>query len=200
MLDYYGYKLMTFTCPCGWKGLGSELLQGEMFRELAEFDCPRCRSKVGTVSFPTSEEVRDAAGSGNAEAIAHLAELEEREQWWPRVQESRACVLTEHAALRQGEVRAILKLEKLDEDHWLVLYANGIELHREVAAFEDAEPAGRLLAQLRDRFGPRLRSFDYGPALDYLAGDRLAAVGELKDLVAELPEQDGRPNTGSLRR
>lgn len=192
MLDYYGYKSLTFTCPCGWKGLGSELLQGEMFSELAGFDCPQCRSKVGTVSFPTSDEVRDAAGSGNAEAIAHLAQLKEREQWWQRVQESRASRLAEHPGLRRGQVRAVFRLEKPDEDHWLVLYANGLELHREVAAFEDTEPARRLVAQLQDRFGARLRSFNYGPALDYLAGDRLAAVGELEDLVAELPEQDGR--------
>ncbi|WP_343994922.1 hypothetical protein, partial [Terrabacter terrae] len=97
------------------------MLQGELFSELAEFDCPRCGSKVGTVSFPTAAEVRDAAGSGNGEAIVHLAQLEEREHWWQRVQESRASGLTAHAALRQGEVRAILTLEKLDEDRWLAL-------------------------------------------------------------------------------
>lgn len=129
--------------------------------------------------------------AGNAATIAELARLDERKQLWQRVEASRSAGLTVNAVLGEGEVRAVLKLEKIDRDHWLVLYVNGFELHRELAAYEDTEPASRLLAQLRDRYGARLRSFEYGQALDYLAGDRLRALRVLEDLVADLPERDG---------
>lgn len=188
MPNYFDYQSMTFTCSCGWKGLGSELKLGEAFSELAEYDCPECGSKVVTISYPTSKEVREAAAARNAEAIAELARIEEGEQRWQRVQESRASGLNEPAALRQAEVRAVLELEKIDTDHWLVLYANGLELHRELAAYEDTEPASRLLALLRRQYGARLRSFDYGPAINYLAGDDLRALDVLGNLVADLPE------------
>lgn len=191
MPNYFTYQTTTFTCPCGWTGFGSDLKLGEMFSELAEYDCPRCASKVVTISYPTSEEVRDAAAARNAEAIAELGRLEEGEQRWQRVQESRTTGLIEHAVLHETEVRAVVQLEKIDEDHWMILYANGLELHRELAAYQDTEPASRLLAQLRERYGTRLRSFDYGPAFDYLAGDDLRARGVLEDLVAALPERDG---------
>ena len=77
MPSYFTYPTTTFTCPCDWTGLGSELKLGETFSELAEYDCPRCESKVVRISFPTSGEIREAAAAGNAEAITELARLDE---------------------------------------------------------------------------------------------------------------------------
>ena len=80
----------------------------------------------------------------------------------------------------------------LDDDDggetWLVLTGNGLELHRELAVWESTEPARRLLAVMRGRYGDRLIRFDYGPAFLYLGGDRLSSIGELEHLVDDLPE------------
>jgi hypothetical protein len=46
------------------------------------------------------------------------------------------------AELGRGDTRCVLEL---DGDTWIVLLANGVELRRELAAYEDTEPAHRLL-------------------------------------------------------
>lgn len=48
-----------------------------------------------------------------------------------------------------------------------------------------------MLALLHERYGERLRSFNWKPALLYRAGDRLSYVSELEKLVASLPEGEG---------
>jgi predicted Rossmann fold nucleotide-binding protein DprA/Smf involved in DNA uptake len=82
---------------------------------------------------------------------------------------------------------------------WLTLTANGLEIHRELATWEDTEPAHRLLALLQQRYGERLRSFNFNPAILYLAGDRLSYGSELDQLVASLPERDGRSSANERR-
>ena len=102
--------------------------------------------------------------------------------------------------LDHGDVRCVLDTVHDDEgETWLTLTAKGLEIHRELAAWEDTEPAHRMLALLHQRYGERLRSLNWKPALLYLAGDRLSCVSELDKLVASLPEGDGT-SSGNERR
>nr|WRX71492.1 Sel1-like repeat protein [Actinomycetes bacterium] len=192
MTRYHEVPTTWFTCrSCDWAGPGALLAQGEVFAEIVEYDCPRCSEKVTFAAFPTREETAVAAQSGNDEAARALPVFDERDGRWERVLETRGSVVLDPPELAEGGVYCALKLDEGGDDTWLVLVANGKDLHRELAVFESTEPARRLLAVMRQRYGDRLRSFDYQPALVYLGGDRLGAVAELDDLVNDLPEPNG---------
>ena len=119
--------------------------------------------------------------------IAQLAVIKRVTDRRDRLQRTRASAITEPDDLAAGEVGCRLHLETHDEQEiWLVLTANDIELHRELAAYESVEPAERLLNVMCERYADRLVGFDYSPAITYLGGDRIAAVDELATLVADL--------------
>lgn len=44
----------------------------EPFSELMDFSCPSCDKMILIVSYPTLEEIEQAAAYGNTEAIAQL--------------------------------------------------------------------------------------------------------------------------------
>jgi hypothetical protein len=187
--EYYDVPKTRFTCGnCQWSGTGVELAQGEVFAEIVEYDCPQCGERVTFAAFPSREETAAAAQSGNDEAARALPSFDERDRRWERVLETQGSAVLDPPELAEGDVYCALKLERGGDDTWLVLMANGQDLHRELAVFESTEPARRLLAVMRERYGDRLRSFDYQPALVYLGGDRLGAVGVLENLVSDLPE------------
>ena len=191
MVSFYDFPTEPISCrACGWAGVGADARQGELFSELVEYDCPSCGDRVAIVLFPTREEAADAARRGVPEAVADLESFAKQDRRWRRVLESRTRLIVVPEELGVGDVRCQLTLEHDDDERWLVLSANGIELHRELAVWESTEPAHRLLAAMRDRFGDRLLRFDYGPAMLYLGGDRLSSIDELAAMVADLPEHD----------
>lgn len=77
MISYYDLdRQAPATCErCGWAGTNAELDQ-EMFRELMELNCPKCDGRFFLVMFPTLEDIKKAAGAGNAEAISQLRDIE----------------------------------------------------------------------------------------------------------------------------
>lgn len=159
---------------------------GEVFEELAEYCCPGCGDKVATVPFPTREETAAAAALGNPEAIAEMERWAQRDIFWGRLDESRRSPIAWPAWLNAGDVSCALHLETVDGDTWLVLTANGAEIHRELAAFESSEPLARLGAAVKEHVGDRLKEFDYAPAVLYLAGDKLRLLAEMEDTVHQL--------------
>jgi predicted RNA-binding Zn-ribbon protein involved in translation (DUF1610 family) len=200
-VSYYERKTRTFTCDeCSWTGLGSELGIYESYSEIVEWACPNCGEKLTFSSFPTREETQAAAEAGDQEAVGHLPVIDRGLHRWHRVLETRGSDVAAPAELDHGDVRCVLSTAHDEEDEtWLTLTANGLEIHRELAVWEDIEPAHRMLALLHQRYGERLRSFNWKPALLYLAGDRLSHVSELDKLVANLPEGDGTAS-GNERR
>jgi hypothetical protein len=73
--EYYdNWRNEIVECPkCGWKGRVQDGAQRE-FRELFDYCCPHCVQNVilAVVSYPTVEQIRQAARDGNAEAIREL--------------------------------------------------------------------------------------------------------------------------------
>lgn len=200
-VPYYERKTRTFTCDkCSWTGLGSELGIYEGYREIVEWACPNCGDKLTFSAFPTREETQVAADAGDQAAIEELPRIDRAEHRWRRVLETRGSDVAAPAELDHGDVRCVLSLVKDEEgEAWLTLTANELEIHRELAAWEDTEPAHRMLALLHQRYAERLRSFNWKPALLYLGGDRLSSVSELDNLVASLPDGDGT-SSGNERR
>lgn len=190
-MSYFDRPTSLVECRgCAWGGQGSELRQGEVFRELVEYDCPNCGERVLFVLFPTRAEVESAAASGVADAIAMLASVRRADQRWSRVVTSRAVPVSEPDELATGDIRCSLRLE--DDEHnepWLVLAANGLDVHRELAVWESTEPAHRLFTAMHSRYRDRLVEFDCEPAMLYLGGDRLSSAAELDGMVASLQRE-----------
>ena len=190
---YYDRLTREFACgECGWSGLGSGLRQGELYRQVVEFDCPSCGAKVTHFAFPSREELEDAAARGIEEAQRDLQIARRRDDRWKRVLDSRTGPIADYPGPASESIRArIVQVEDDDGESWFVLYLNNVDVHRELAAYEDVEPAKRLLSALRDRYGARLRSFDYHGAEYYLSGDSAFLGSSLRRMVEDLPERDG---------
>ncbi|WP_062381202.1 hypothetical protein [Demequina pelophila] len=191
--DYLAAKSRQYTCgSCGWTGLGGDLAVIEAFAELAEYGCPRCDSKVAVLAFPLRSEIEAAADRGDKAAWSMLRRAADADAHAARVKASRERPLQLPDPTEGHGVHASLELEQqANHDAMLVLLVNGVEVRREVAAFESTEPAHRLLQALKDHYGNDLLSFDPWPATLYLLGDRLNGASELEKMVADLPQRDG---------
>lgn len=71
------WRSQSFGCfHCEWAG-GAISMDNEVFDDLMDFKCPKCRNIILIISFPTIAETRRAASRGNAEAIAELEKFNE---------------------------------------------------------------------------------------------------------------------------
>lgn len=186
-MDYWALASAELTCrSCGWMGSGSLATVGELFEQLAEYCCPECGKKIVVVQFPTRSETAAAASRGNAEAIVAMGQWAQRDIFWSRLEESQRAPIEWPAWLNSGDVACTLHLDDAGGDTWMVLTANGLEIHREIAAYESPEPLARLGAAVKQQVGERLKAFDYAPAMLYLAGDKLRLIGELEQTASQL--------------
>lgn len=151
------------------------------------YDCPQCDRPVLHVSHSTEEQVRTAAGTGDPDAIDHLATIERQKRYAQDVVASRL-----HDASQLGEpsdemIDVTFRLNQREsEGTELVILANGHQLHREVIHYESLEPLERLVPLLRQRYQDRLRSIDPSGANLYFLGDRLTSVDELNAILGPL--------------
>lgn len=76
--EYFDDPEERFTCSrCGWSG-ARRTMAVELFDALFETRCPACGQRIGVVSYPTEDQVRKAALTGNAEANRMLERIEGR--------------------------------------------------------------------------------------------------------------------------
>lgn len=62
------WRKETWTCRgCGWTGPEKEA-SVEIFAELMELNCPQCDGRLAVISFPTLQQIKNAADDGNEEA------------------------------------------------------------------------------------------------------------------------------------
>lgn len=77
--EYFDDPEERFSCPrCSWSGTRNTMAI-ELFDALFEIRCPACGQRVGVVSYPTADQIREAARAGNAEATHMLERIEDRE-------------------------------------------------------------------------------------------------------------------------
>ncbi|WP_457101601.1 tetratricopeptide repeat protein [Microbacterium sp. P5_E9] len=155
---------------------------------MIEFACPECGNVLGGFANPLVAEIQDPDPSWRAIPPGDLGAQEEK---WRSLFSTRTGPWPESLGSGSEPVSATLTVRTDARADWLVLSANSAEIHRELAAEDDIEPAPRLLAYLRARYAERLRAFNPWPAFEYLAGDSLSATSRLMSLLQNLPERDG---------
>ena len=194
---YSDWKNTAFTCPCGWQGSGSGAEDGEEFKDLGEWDCPKCHERLFIVFWPTREETLAAAAAGDSEAIAESENIkysDSRDEYWSKNK------LTSPAQLPDpgdGVIRAGLTTEEtasppyplnpgLEKDTQLCLVLNGTVVHREPVWYETIEPLERILPVLHEKYGKCLTSIFIGePACYWLLGDRLSMLGKYEEVLTK---------------
>lgn len=179
IVEHYGpWKSEAVTCKqCGWVGNGNELVQGELFTDLYEMDCPSCSEVLLIVSLPTWEE-----------AEAHREEMSplERELFEKRT--------SAFAKLEKARLRLLGQLPDIPGDgeitlewdmNWDVQDAldrtNRIKYGEEIvweemALYESYERFAEIAKLLKQKYGVRL--VDLVPTENsktYLWGDRYSA-------------------------
>ncbi len=69
------WRAEVFSCRCGWSGR-SDAMNIEPFAELAQYACPLCDVHLILLSYPTEDDVREAAARGDEEAARMLRDRE----------------------------------------------------------------------------------------------------------------------------
>lgn len=160
---------------CGWSGPGEDW-STEMNRGMDLFDiyCPSCGEKYGFLAFPTHDEVREAAAAGNERAIAALPDLDRREAFLERADESELTDAAELPDLEGDELELLWDFEPGPdgEDNVTVIRHGDRELWREVAYWEGGDRFAAVFTILRRRYGRRLIRLTPTPgSKGYLGGD-----------------------------
>ena len=164
----------TWQCRCGWLGTGKDAAW-EPFAALVQVDCPQCDHRICLVIYPSTAETKAAAKAGNEEAQRAVAAISRREQREKKFEKSKL-VRASQLPLLKGveEIDFVLWCDEKSSDQVYILEANGQEIHREQAWFEDNGPLRRHCRYVVKRYGERVRTFTIdGTAVTWLSGDSL---------------------------
>ncbi len=150
------YRDRAFACGCGWSG-GHDELSADEWADVVEGSCPQCGTTLAVASYPTADEVRAAAATGNEEAVEMLEEEgDERLPFDPE--------FAGHHLERPGQLPDIagetvrLTWERVQDEgrSYAEIRHHAHVLWRERAWFDDARRRADVTAILREKFGPRL--------------------------------------------
>ena len=155
LVKYYDYEpSMSVTCPkCGWSGTAGET--ADLAADRLEVRCAECDTRLLGILFPTLDDARAAAASGNPRAIADLPRIEEQ-----------AVTRTRRMAklLKQPEQLPDLMSDSVtiewscvddaDGESWQVLSHAGKEIWRAPAFYDCIERFEHGFDMLRNRYSP----------------------------------------------
>jgi len=183
---YSPWQTDTWQCPCGWTGTGKDAAW-EMFDALLQVDCPKCDKRLCLVIYPSPAEERAAAKTGNEEAQRAVGAEKRRDQ---REEKHKATKLVRASQLPMlkgvDEIDFLLSCDETSDDPVYILTANGEEIHREQAWFEDNGPLRRYCRYVAKRYGARAKTFTIdGTAVVWLSGDSLTLYYEQADILKE---------------
>lgn len=174
-LTYYTYKGERFRCKhCAWQGLGSDLVQGEMFDELFELDCPSCHEKVTFVMYPT---LADARANWDRLTDDERGEIELLERERARFDE--LCLKTPDQLPDISEHEFSLTWDFAD-GMTLLRQGNHV-IFSEPAVYEGYARFEEVAQILKQRYGAALRDLVPSPSSElYLYGDSLSSSGRIE--------------------
>lgn len=183
---YSPWQTDTWRCPCGWTGTGKDAAW-EMFDALLQVDCPQCDKRLCLVIYPSPAEERAAAKAGNDEAKRAVGAEKRR---YRREEKHKATKLVRASQLPilEGvdEIDFLLSCNEASDDPVYILTANGEEIHREQAWFEDIGPLRRYCRYVVKRYGDRVKTFTIGgSAVVWLSGDSLRLYHQQADILKE---------------
>lgn len=183
---YSSWETDTWLCRCGWTGTGKEA-SWEAFSALLQLDCPKCEGRLCLVLYPTPAEERAAAKTGNAEARRGVAVQTQRKKREER-HKTTMLVRASQLPVLEGveEIDFVLACDEKSSDSVYILLANGEEIHREQAWFEDNTPLRRYCQCVTERYGDRVKTFTIdGTAVVWLSGDSRRLYDELAGVLEE---------------
>ena len=189
--EYYDdWQRRQLLCTCGWSGVPEQSTADYDSEYLTEYDCPQCQRSLLLVSYPTADQVKEAAAGGHAAAIKQLAVVEWRKRYAEAVAASRLQDAAGLAEVSGDSIDVVFELlERTDDVTEIVMSANGHVLHRELVYYESLEPLERLVPLLRQRYGNRLRSIDTTGANLYFLGDRSKSIEEMDAILGPLQQR-----------
>lgn len=179
MSDHVAYfsdwRARTYTCECGWSGPQADL-DIEPFDELAQYSCPKCDRHLVLVSYPTGDDIKEAAARGNEEAVKMLPQVLEREarevvaakerrERWQREAVHKASDLPD----LEGEALSFLwDVGVVDGLSYFVI-RHGEEVVCREPAYQGTERFPEVRALFKERYGARFSRLDITEeAKDYL--------------------------------
>jgi hypothetical protein len=181
LMDYYEYnKHERVSCPVGdWSGQAGQASIG--YRdELFDVSCPVCGTMLLIVVYPTTEQTREAAAAGNAEAIAELPRIEAMEERWRRANELELKPDSDLPVLEGDQLNFIWDFEQLGDEPWTLIRHGDVVVWRELAYWEGWKRFNAVTGLLKARFGERFGSLRPTSASEnYLYGDDLGAPERL---------------------
>lgn len=183
---YSSWKTDTWLCSCGWTGTGKDA-SWEAFDALVQVDCPQCDHRLCLVGYPSAAEERAAAKSGNAEAKRAVNDQRSRARREKAFKITKLVRATQLPLLKGvEEIDFVLCSDEKQKDDMYVLFANGEEIHRELAWWEDNEPLRRYCRYVTKRYGDRVKTFTIDvSAVLWLSGDSLKLYYEQADILKE---------------
>lgn len=186
MPGYYdGWETEPLTCPeCEWKGAGAECVQGELFDELFEIDCPNCSRRLTVITYPTIEESR---ANWDKVSDADKRMIEGREQF---IKETESRCLESPEQLPDIPGDNLVFLWDQQNDDTVISYGKEI-IWREPAFYEGYTRFEEVVIILKRKYGMRLK--DVIPVLrsqNYLLGDCLSAWNTVQSIRSCLELSD----------
>jgi hypothetical protein len=176
---YDNWRNEVVECPkCGWKGRVQDGTQRD-FQELFDYCCPSCVGNVilAMVSYPTVQQIEQAAKDGNAEAIRGLPEIacsESRNQRFEREKLRSANQLPD----LDGGNRFDVLLDTVehsgdpDDESWNFIKVGDRVIWKELAFWEGYRRYPELSELLQRKYGSRFKQLKASyKAEEYLRGD-----------------------------
>jgi hypothetical protein len=171
-----GYRSETFQCPCcSWTG-GFEQLERDQHRDLFDGSCPQCGRMLIVVSFPTAEEIHEAAAGGNEEAQKMLPMVKQREDLDDSFGRDGLKSADQLPDLVGNELEFEWDQEQEGENDHTIIRCGEAVIWKEPAFYEGWPRFNRVKEILKARYGSRFKSLKptERSAL-YLYGDDLGS-------------------------
>ena len=179
MTGYYDdWEKKEYTClHCSWIGLGEQLIQGDVFKDLFEQNCPNCAGRISVMMHPSVAESRthwDKVSPADKLVIEHI---EKRTDVFNAVKLARADQLPDIVG---EDLIFIWDISKYDGGDTIIRYGNCV-IWQEPAFYEGYERFIEVLKILNKKYGKRLQ--DLVPTRKsrlFLFGDCLSAKHEVE--------------------
>jgi|SRR5690606_13632077 len=167
MIGYYQYKNQDFECSkCSWKGKGESLIVGETFNELFEVHCPECNYKLTHIMHPTVEEFMQ---------FGSKKEVKEFQSQMSEFQKTKQSQLKSIERLpdieKEGVIKFRIKEEKKGKTEYLVIYADDVELWRELLFYEYFDRYIEIAKMLKQKYGSRMTDLIPDDFVPWMYGD-----------------------------
>jgi len=192
-MNYYEFQKASVKCKkCGWEGSGRETNPLEVFREVAEYCCPKCQEKIAVILHSSLHESRAHWSELSPLEQAHV-ELIER-----NLEEFEARRLTSASELPSIDLPAFVLLWDRDGDEPgradTVIRLGDRVIWQEPQVYEGFWRYEEIVELLKSRYGSALQ--DLEPTVrsgDCLYGDRLGSLWGVQELRNGLRQAAAQP-------